>query len=58
MPTQAAVRALHATAAHGLLALPEPTGASPVIDVRHVGSGEVPRLEILDQLINLNATVV
>lgn len=45
-----AVRALHQGVAHGLIDLPEPTGASPVIDVRHAGVARPRALDVAETL--------
>jgi uroporphyrin-III C-methyltransferase len=41
-----AVRALHQGVAHGLIEMPEPTGFSPVIDVRHAGASRPASLDV------------
>ena len=41
-----AVRALHQGVAHGLIEMPEPTGFSPVIDVRHAGVSRPASLDV------------
>ena len=53
----AAVRALHGGAAHGLLDLPEPTGYSPVIDVRRPDVGRPPRLDVDGGIVRLGEVV-